>query len=1154
MQARRANLNQEIADLNDEISNYSAKISDQSLEHRRLNTSARGYKTLGKRIRVDETKAAFEAAANSEKAASQELAVLKAAKEFAAVRAVEKEHMALVRERDKLHEDLRPQLKDLQLLGGRLKAAWRRRVADLAAAHELTKEQVQNARTNVIELTNQQAALSAGITGAAKDRDSAQKAIRAYEEGHRRLRISEAILANEKASEALSRLKSEAWTIGNSIEALKVGVGLLTSRVRSMRETLVNLNKSAADAEAVGDKAEGRLTDEEEHRTQIERLPIIEEVVVGGDVQLRNPFLLNRLDEIAEDAQSKLIQIGVLGADDLRDDASLDKFGLLAPSADVEALVSQLIANGIKTAIPAYHWLAEHCSAERAAVLCESNPAVCSGILIQNPKEFERARLEVKRAGIREPIVLFCSSPSQDGALPSDLAVVSPEEAGMYSKEEAARSQPAIAGRRDERAAKQGELESRQASAQTAATRLKAHLKAYPEERLKGWEAELAEARKQVSEFGREIETATAEITKTEEEISEKHQQSTDYLERKGIVARQESEVVNFIRDHEQYIGINRVQFAEFTAQFNKLSRDLEDNRIRTSEVRDALGEFENLSRDQDFKWREACKMERDIPSEFIGEEFPSNAEAGRPEDISPEFVVAVANYRGLLTASDLDGRIAGKSEELEKARAALTRASQSTKDVHPQRIKEASRAADIDSEIEEQGTVYRAAGQAMAVAKANFDSAAKDNPADSDFKSGSLIDENREIQPTTSSACLDVVAEYESLAVAVAAEIENTKETKAVAEKSLSRKTNEQLQYKGIFTSLPEVPDAFTHHPQFSGIADHDEFMIQGLVSRISKNNSDLTRAEKSIDNRYDVHIQPHIQSPDFDPFKIEFRARLKYLHKEDIAAKADTLVEDISTAVAACKNDLEHEEQHRRIIVEQLDDIVQRATRLLSQASEVSKMPAESGAWAHQPFLRISVPKKSDKTERAHHLNAAMQGWYDNNSIPHGHVLAFHCLLAVCGTKAIGIKMLKPEYVATATPHDIVDLMKFSDGEKLTAAILLYCVLVRLRARQRAKQFHFGSGDSGLLLLDNPIGKATLNEFVDLQVRVARLMGVQLVYATGIGAESALKHFPHIVRLKNSVRSRSNNDHYVTLENGDHVVDGITLGVRANHGLGRN
>lgn len=40
----------------------------------------------------------------------------------------------------------------------------------------------------------------------------------------------------------------------------------------------------------------------------------------------------------------------------------------------------------------------------------------------------------------------------------------------------------------------------------------------------------------------------------------------------------------------------------------------------------------------------------------------------------------------------------------------------------------------------------------------------------------------------------------------------------------------------------------------------------------------------------------------------------------------------------------------------------------------------------------------------------------------------------------------------------------------------------------------------DSGMLLLDNPFGKATtLAEFVDLQVQMARLMGVQLIYATG-------------------------------------------------------
>jgi len=92
----------------------------------------------------------------------------------------------------------------------------------------------------------------------------------------------------------------------------------------------------------------------------------------------------------------------------------------------------------------------------------------------------------------------------------------------------------------------------------------------------------------------------------------------------------------------------------------------------------------------------------------------------------------------------------------------------------------------------------------------------------------------------------------------------------------------------------------------------------------------------------------------------------------------------------------------------------------------------------------------------------------------------------------------------------------------------------------------------DSGMLLLDNPFGKATLAEFVDLQVRMARLMGVQLIYATGINDFAALKHFPHYVRLRNSSRGKTSNDYHVTPDprplEGDRNIDGILLG-RSEH-----
>jgi F0F1-type ATP synthase membrane subunit b/b' len=180
--ARRTILEGEVANLTTEIENYTNRIDDLGRELRRLNTFARNYKSLGKRLKIDETKKAYEVAATAEAEANLELEILKAGKEFATVRSIENEHAALVRERDKLREDLRPQLSDLRFLGARLKAAWCRRVADLAAAHDLTKELVQTAQSKIVALTDKKAELSASITGAEKDKESAQKAIRSTAE------------------------------------------------------------------------------------------------------------------------------------------------------------------------------------------------------------------------------------------------------------------------------------------------------------------------------------------------------------------------------------------------------------------------------------------------------------------------------------------------------------------------------------------------------------------------------------------------------------------------------------------------------------------------------------------------------------------------------------------------------------------------------------------------------------------------------------------------------------------------------------------------------------------------------------------------------------------------------------------------------------
>lgn len=109
----------------------------------------------------------------------------------------------------------------------------------------------------------------------------------------------------------------------------------------------------------------------------------------------------------------------------------------------------------------------------------------------------------------------------------------------------------------------------------------------------------------------------------------------------------------------------------------------------------------------------------------------------------------------------------------------------------------------------------------------------------------------------------------------------------------------------------------------------------------------------------------------------------------------------------------------------------------------------------------------------------------------------------------------VLRTERVRVSEVHDV-----FSGGQHLTAAILLYCTLAALRANNqgRAHQRH-----SGVLFLDNPIGRASAGYLLDLQRAVAQTLGVQLVYRTGLFDAEALGAFPLVVRMRNDADLRA-------------------------------
>lgn len=202
--------------------------------------------------------------------------------------------------------------------------------------------------------------------------------------------------------------------------------------------------------------------------------------------------------------------------------------------------------------------------------------------------------------------------------------------------------------------------------------------------------------------------------------------------------------------------------------------------------------------------------------------------------------------------------------------------------------------------------------------------------------------------------------------------------------------------------------------------------------------------------------------------------------------------------------------------MLVTQLLHGAEEGLRLLRSLANQSKVPDHVPGLGGANFLRITTHEPEEPGEIRARLATLLDEMVTSGTIPSGLELVQLAVHRVA--RPIGAKVLFPDPDAPASHKPIIELGKFSGGEKLTCATLLYCTLARLRARRRGRTVQ----PSSVLLLDNPIGKASRAKFIELQREVAHEMGIQLVYTTGVNDYEALRMLPNLVRLENTRRDR--------------------------------
>ena len=160
---------------------------------------------------------------------------------------------------------------------------------------------------------------------------------------------------------------------------------------------------------------------------------------------------------------------------------------------------------------------------------------------------------------------------------------------------------------------------------------------------------------------------------------------------------------------------------------------------------------------------------------------------------------------------------------------------------------------------------------------------------------------------------------------------------------------------------------------------------------------------------------------------------------------------------------------------------------------------------------FLRILTHVPDQDAERRGRIGELVDLLVDSGEMPGGMGLVQQAVRRLA--RPIRARVLNPDPDLDRQSVDIPDMARFSGGEQLTGAILLYCTLAQLRVRTRG----LSRKPSTVLLLDNPIGRASRVRFLELQREVARAMGVQLIYTTAVNDLEALRSLPNIIRIRN-------------------------------------
>jgi len=1011
----------------------------------------------------------------------------------------------------------------------------RTRVAEGEDRARLAADRREGAEAEIQKATGEIARIDSeadSISGQLQDLDQRQA----------RLRKDGLLHANEPAQTAVERLRRDEASVSSRREQIATWSREIDGRRGTARTAIDELTPQISQLRSKIDSQRdslnsllGRTRDLSENQ-RLRELAEHEDL----DILVAGSLVAERLLAALSSTTRQMVEARVAASEDERAKAALDETGFLPAALDVDRAIAHLKHSKV-AATPGWQYLAEHVNRDHWPQVISERPWLLTSVVVE-PEEGDRAIDALREAGLDPSLLLSIAESgefhwverqeSPNGHSRHLKTLVT--RPALYDSVQAEAARGQVEARLEKALVVEAELSRRRDEDQSLLGRLKQFMADCPPDHLDSLRFEIEELEGEAKRLDELKAAAQATVREATEEIqqlgAEDKRQETDLRRLAGAIPWLENlaeleERAKFARERQREMHSERQTWVQSRQEANEAKASARDNE-KSATTLAAAERADAVSWDKQAEAIENFEIEADVDERPLAElEAEHRSRKSIYEEKTSGSEIALRRRALGDRLSAVTTALADFEDVLEAARRRAADPALHSETVRKTRQAMAKRALE-------------AATEARINAKSDVNSAEKflqSLPTDRRL----LTSLPTELEPSNFAQAqefLGVVQERQR----ASERLRDQAETQAKeAETARDAAGNKSKVLDAVGSLLAGTLGAHLRELQLidEPIEDSEATQRAGeLTSKWQSVGVDVTDSRIAFNNACS-EVKRFASQADFEELAGAYRDRYKDGTDEYLVEHAEADIAELRMRIKWLEKELADLEGHRRTVVLELVTLVEQALRLLHDAQTL-RLSEGLGDWTGQQYLRIKYEHPESVEDLKIRLQVLINDLIAQRSRPEGISLLLTAVRAANGNKPFDVQVLKPNDGLRVERAPVGEIVAWSGGQKLTTAILIYCVLIRLRSLNR-RGVH--DNTDSVLILDNPLGEANLMTLVDLQRTVAAAMRVQLIFATGIDDKSALAPFRNVIRLRNLVDNRTGRK-YVTHAQDAPGTDGLT------------